>query len=82
MNTLQPLSQIFQNRLFRIPDYQRGYAWLETQLVDFWEDLMNLQPDRNHYTGLLSIKPMPREQIDEKDRCRSLRKDWLNYLNK
>ena len=68
MNTLQSLSQIFQNRLFRIPDYQRGYAWLETQLVDFWEDLTNLQPDRNHYTGLLSIKPMPREQIDEKDR--------------
>lgn len=26
-NELQPLSLLFQNRLFRIPDYQRGYAW-------------------------------------------------------
>ena len=58
MNELQSLSQIFQNRLFRIPDYQRGYAWLNPQLVDFWDDLINLQPDRYHYTGLLSLKPM------------------------
>jgi len=49
MNELQSLSQIFQNKLFRIPDYQRGYAWLDQQLRDFWEDLINLQPDRYHY---------------------------------
>jgi len=57
-NELQPLSLLFQNRLFRIPDYQRGYAWLQKQLVDFWDDLANLQPDRYHYTGLLSLKPL------------------------
>ena len=61
MNELQSLSMIFQNKLFRIPDYQRGYAWQEFQLIDFWEDLVNLQPDRNHYTGLLSIKQLSRE---------------------
>lgn len=44
-NELQPFSQLFQNRLFRIPDYQHGYAWLQ-QLVDFWDDLVNLQSDR------------------------------------
>ena len=44
-NELQPLSLLFQNRLFRIPDYQRGYAWLQQQLVDFWDDLVNLQAD-------------------------------------
>lgn len=57
-NELQPLSLLFQNRLFRIPDYQRGYAWLRQQLVDFWDDLVNLQSDRYHYTGLLSLKPL------------------------
>ena len=57
-NELQPLSLLFQNRLFRIPDYQRGYAWLQQQLVDFWDDLVNLQADRYHYTGLLSLKPL------------------------
>ena len=61
MNELQSLSMIFQNKLFRIPDYQRGYAWQEFQLIDFWEDLINLQPDRNHYTGLLSIKQLSKE---------------------
>lgn len=36
-NELQSLSLLFQNRLFRIPNYQRGYAWLQQQLVDFWK---------------------------------------------
>lgn len=58
-NELQSLSQLFQNRLFRIPDYQRGYAWKKEQLVDFWNDLMNLQDERYHYTGLLSLKAVP-----------------------
>lgn len=52
---LQPLSLLFQNRLFRIPDYQRGYAWQQSQLADFWDDLINLQEGRYHYTGLLSF---------------------------
>lgn len=26
--------------------------------MDFWDDLVNLQPDRYHYTGLLSLKPL------------------------
>ena len=46
MNELQSLSQIFQNKIFRIPDYQRGYAWQDLQLRDFWEDVVNLQTDR------------------------------------
>ena len=62
-NELQSLSHLFQNRLFRIPDYQRGYAWKQEQLVDFWDDLMNLQMDRYHYTGLLSIKTVPKTDI-------------------
>lgn len=59
---LQPLSLLFQNRLFRIPDYQRGYAWQQSQLVDFWDDLVNLQDSRYHYTGLLSLKTLKRNE--------------------
>lgn len=62
MNELQNLSQIFQNKIFRIPDYQRGYAWQDPQLRDFWEDVINLQIDRYHYTGLLSLKVLNREE--------------------
>ena len=60
---LQSLSILFQNRLFRIPDYQRGYAWKQEQLADFWEDLLNLHEDRYHYTGLLSLKLVSRQDV-------------------
>lgn len=63
---LQPLSLLFQNRLFRIPDYQRGYAWKRTQLSDFWDDLINLQQDRYHYTGLLSLKALGRKETKDR----------------
>lgn len=63
MNELQSVSQLFQNRLFRIPDYQRGYAWKQEQLADFWDDLINLQMDRYHYTGLLSLRQLKRSEV-------------------
>lgn len=61
-NELQSLSLLFQNKLFRIPDYQRGYAWQKSQLIDFWNDLINLQEGRYHYTGLLSLKILKNEE--------------------
>ena len=62
MSELQSLSQIFNKKIFRIPDYQRGYAWQGQQLRDFWEDIVNLQSDRYHYTGLLSLKALNQEE--------------------
>lgn len=56
MNDLISLSQLFDKRIYRIPDYQRGYAWTNSQLEDFWDDLNNLTEDRYHYTGMLSLK--------------------------
>ena len=43
---LQNLEEIFQGNIFRIPDYQRGYAWKAPQVQDFWEDLVSLAEDR------------------------------------
>lgn len=63
MGDLQSLSELYQNRLFRIPDYQRGYAWKQEQLADFWDDILNLQKDRYHYTGLLSLKAITKEEL-------------------
>ena len=53
---LKSLSDVFQKRIFRIPDYQRGFAWQREQLRDFWEDLINLDESRQHYTGLLTLR--------------------------
>ena len=58
MDKLESIQDIFKDRIFRIPDYQRGYAWTTKQLKDFWEDIINLPIDRFHYTGLLSIKKL------------------------
>jgi uncharacterized protein with ParB-like and HNH nuclease domain len=56
MDELESLQGIFKDRLFRIPDYQRGYAWSKGQLSDFWEDILILPPERIHYTGQLALK--------------------------
>lgn len=61
MKELQTLEDVFNKKLFRIPDYQRGYAWGEKQLVEFWEDLLSLDEHRSHYTGVLSIKKVPEQ---------------------
>lgn len=65
MQELQSLDDIFTKKIFRIPDYQRGYAWGEKQLIDFWEDLLNLSDERLHYTGVLSIKSVPNESVQQ-----------------
>lgn len=62
-NKLQSLSEIFNEKFFRIPDFQRGYAWEEGQLKDFWEDLELLNENNTHYTGVLSVKPVDKSQV-------------------
>ena len=36
MKELYSLQDLFYQRLFRIPDYQRGYSLTEQQLDEFW----------------------------------------------
>ncbi len=56
---LTSLNEFFQERILRIPDYQRGYAWSEHQYGDFWDDLIQLEDDRVHYTGLITLERVP-----------------------
>ncbi|EKO3384683.1 DUF262 domain-containing protein [Vibrio fluvialis] len=50
------ISKIFTERLLRIPDYQRGYAWTEKQLKEYWSDIDQLEPGHNHYVGVLTLE--------------------------
>jgi hypothetical protein len=59
---LNYLDTLFNSRVFRIPDYQRGYSWGKRQLDDFWQDLNRLRDNRNHYTGQLTIEKVPESQ--------------------
>ncbi len=56
---LHDLNAIFNSRVFRVPDYQRGYAWKTEHLEDFWDDLSRLEEGRSHYTGQLTLEQVP-----------------------
>ena len=64
MRELLTLDDIYNKKIFRIPDYQRGFAWTKPQCLDFWEDLVSLNKTRYHYTGVISIKAVPEEKLD------------------
>lgn len=68
MDEPKSLDSLFKEKIFRIPDFQRGYAWGKDQLKDFWEDLVNLPEDRSHYTGVLTLKEFPQAEIDKSDK--------------
>lgn len=63
MNDLLSLSELFSRNIFRIPDYQRGYSWGSLQLEEFWNDILNLLPYRDHYTGMISLKKLDYDYI-------------------
>ena len=62
MDTLS-LPKLFYERTFRIPDYQRGYAWEKQQVDDFLEDLAALGPSRHHYTGTTVLYRSPGDGV-------------------
>ena len=54
------LFELLNGKIFRIPDYQRGYAWIEKQLSELWDDIEEL-PEvngefRKHYTGTIYLE--------------------------
>mgnify|MGYP000535829374 CR=1 FL=1 len=74
-NSLKSIADIFERKLFRIPDYQRGYSWELKQLNDFWDDLGRLMDGKYHYTGLLTIRKV---DLRDDDKFGEWKKDkWL-----
>ena len=59
---LKSLTKLFSDVLFRIPDFQRGYAWSTKEVEEFWNDLVRLKSGRNHYVGVLTLEPVKQEK--------------------
>ena len=61
------LQQLFHQRIFHVPDYQRGYSWEPRHVQDFLEDLELLRPGRYHYTGtvVLHVDAAQAQQMDQ-----------------
>ena len=67
------LDELFNNKIFRIPDYQRGYAWQTKHLRQFWGDLANLGEGRSHYTGLITMREITADNFAD----RYKKEHWL-----
>lgn len=55
------LSDLFEgNRIFSIPDYQRNYAWEESdknhQLSDFYDDLFYIEGEKKYFMGTVLLR--------------------------
>lgn len=74
---MKKLHEIFNNTFFRIPDYQRGYAWrCEKQIPELWDDIEEILDNgkggfRPHYTGTLFVEKMKLEDIPDVDKWRA-----------
>ena len=74
-NKLISISEIFNNRFFRVPDFQRGYSWEWAQLHDFWNDLINLKDEKIHYTGLLTVEQVNKKEVSDIEKWKD--DSWL-----
>ena len=67
-NNVVALDKLFLNRVFRVPNYQRGFSWEPLQVGEFLEDLELLRPGRYHYTGTVVVhEPNPDDQLMDED---------------
>ena len=58
MENIISLDDLFHNRIFLIPDYQRGYSWEQRHIGEFLEDLEFLKSESYHYTGTVVLQPL------------------------
>lgn len=63
-NHVFTLAQISSGRIFRIPDYQRGYSWEKLNCEELMEDLELLPTNFHHYTGTIVLKPTKNTEQD------------------
>ncbi|MDU9702031.1 DUF262 domain-containing protein [Helicobacter pylori] len=63
---LLTLDGVIEKGVFEIPSYQRGYAWQERQLKDFWNDLEHVSKLGNqfHYMHSLTLRKCENELED------------------
>lgn len=57
---LLTLDGVIEKGVFEIPSYQRGYAWQDRQLKDFWNDLEHVSKlgDKFHYMHSLTLREL------------------------
>lgn len=63
------LKEVFSNKIFRIPSYQRGYSWEEKHLGELWNDIKNIlypNPSNSfHFTGILTLNKFSKSDLEK-----------------
>ena len=56
--TINYLELIGNGKAYRVPPYQRDYAWTQEEWEDLWNDILDLrrQPEGRHYMGALVVR--------------------------
>ena len=64
-SNLLSLLEIFNESIFRIPDFQGEYQWGNNQLDHFWKEIMLLKNGCDRYTGLIKVKRIDKDDVKE-----------------
>lgn len=63
---LKSIDKLLQYGVFTIPDYQRWYSWGKDQLIEFFDDLIDVEYVKEHYTGTVTIIKVGEDKIGVK----------------
>lgn len=65
------ISELFGSKIFRVPDYQRTYAWDRKNWEDFWDDIKEgIATQTPHYWGTITLRDTD-EHLYDKDSAAS-----------
>lgn len=62
----QKAREVFNDKNYCIPNYQRDYAWKTQNLEDLWEDLLeakNSNDDMGHFLGTIVVAKKPDSEV-------------------
>lgn len=57
MSNTITMQELFDGRIFKVPDYQRSFSWEKRQVREFLDDIESMSSDRRHYTGTVVLDP-------------------------
>lgn len=62
------IQELFSNKTFHVPSYQRTYAWEQKNWADFWSDIKDgIAGETEHYWGTLTLKATTGREEDPKN---------------
>lgn len=66
---IMTVHDLFAGSVFKVPDYQRAYAWEEKQWTDLWEDIREgMRTGTTHFLGTVVLMEQEEPEYDSEGR--------------